>query len=480
MIERTGTRTTARILTDDAGLVESNVVEQLETLIDHPAFTEPIRMMPDAHVGASAPVGFTMPLGERIVPEIVGVDVGCGMAAFELGETLPYEGPARERAVRDAVPMGRSVHEYDDAVHLVDEFPFDRANEVFERFDAAYTDRFGERIDPLDFQFDGYDGDYFESLCTRVLSDRRQGIGYIIKSAGTLGGGNHFIEFARSRETGRYWLVIHSGSRYLGHAVAEFWQARASEYRSADAIRAKIDERDTAYLKFDPGAVSDGELHTWITGGMGESHLHKAKIREAFEGGEIEDAFDRLGDLRVRTDRSDHLDYLDGREAHGYYVDMLFAQQFARWNRALMGETICDALDVTPNGSFQSIHNYIDFRDLTVRKGATPARDGQRLVVPLNMAAGSLLARGKGNDEYNRSAPHGAGRRMSRSEAFETVDLDEFEAAMEGVYSESVVDGVRDEAPMVYKPSQAIQKAIEPTARVTDRLEAVHNIKSTN
>ena len=108
MIERTGTRTTARILTDDAGLVESNVVEQLETLIDHPAFTEPIRMMPDAHVGASAPVGFTMPLGERIVPEIVGVDVGCGMAAFELGETLPYEGPARERAVRDAVPMGRS------------------------------------------------------------------------------------------------------------------------------------------------------------------------------------------------------------------------------------------------------------------------------------------------------------------------------------------------------------------------------------
>ena len=313
-----------------------------------------------------------------------------------------------------------------------------------------------------------------------MLSDRRQGIGYIIKSAGTLGGGNHFIEFARSRETGRYWLVIHSGSRYLGHAVAEFWQARASEYRSADAIRAKIDERDTAYLKFDPGAVSDGELHTWITGGMGESHLHKAKIREAFEGGEIEDAFDRLGDLRVRTDRSDHLDYLDGREAHGYYVDMLFAQQFARWNRALMGETICDALDVTPNGSFQSIHNYIDFRDLTVRKGATPARDGQRLVVPLNMAAGSLLARGKGNDEYNRSAPHGAGRRMSRSEAFETVDLDEFEAAMEGVYSESVVDGVRDEAPMVYKPSQAIQKAIEPTARVTDRLEAVHNIKSTN
>jgi RNA-splicing ligase RtcB len=478
VIERRGTQTTARILSDDEELVESNVLEQLEALVDHPAFTEPIRMMPDAHVGASAPVGFTMGLGERIVPEIVGVDVGCGMAAFELGDRLPLDGHERERAVRDAVPMGRSVHDYDDAPHLLEEFPFDRANTVFERFEAAYESRFGDRIDPLGFRFDGYDGAYFKSLCERVLSEQRQGLGHVIKSAGTLGGGNHFIEFARSRETGRYWLVVHSGSRYLGQAVAEFWQQRAREYRSADEIRTTITDGDAAYLKFDPETVSDGELHTWVTGGMGESHLRKAKIREEFEGSEIEATFDRLGDLQVRADRNEELDYLEGREAHGYYVDMLFAQQYARWNRQLIGEAICDALGISPRDSFQSIHNYVDFRDLTVRKGATPAREGQRIVVPLNMAAGSLLARGKGNDEYNRSAPHGAGRQMSRSEAFETVEIEEFEAAMDGVYSESIVDGVRDEAPMAYKSSEAIAAAIEPTATVFDRLDAVHNIKS--
>ena len=478
MIEREGTHTTARVLTDDEELLEMNVLEQIDELVDHPAFTEPIRMMPDAHVGAGAPVGFTMPLGERIVPNVVGVDVGCGMAAFELGSTLPLGDAERERAVRAAVPMGRSVHEYDDAPHLVDEFPFERATRIFERFDSAHAARFGERIDPA-FDFDGYDGEYFNSLCDRVLADQRQGMGHVIKSVGTLGGGNHFIEFARSRETGSYWLVVHSGSRYLGKSVAEFWQGRAGDYRSADRIREVIPESDYEFLKFGPETVGDRELHTWVTGGMGESHLRKAAIREAFDGGEIERTFDRLSRPKADAEtRSDDLDYLEGREAHGYYVDMLFAQQYARWNRQLIGEAICSALGIDPADSFQSIHNYIDFRDLTVRKGATPAREGQRIVVPLNMADGSILARGRGNDAYNRSAPHGAGRTMSRGEAFETVALDEFETAMEGVYSESVVDGVRDEAPMAYKPAEAIAAEIEPTAAVTDRLDPVHNIKS--
>ncbi|MDR9431085.1 MAG: RtcB family protein [Natronomonas sp.] len=465
-------------MTDDEGLVASNVLDQLDDLVEHPAFTEPIRMMPDAHVGAGAPVGFTMPLGERIVPNIVGVDVGCGMAAFELGDTLPLADADRERAVRNAVPMGRSVHDYDDAVHLADEFPFERANRVFERFDDAHADRFGERIDP-GFEFDGYDEAYFKSLCERVLREQRQGMRYVIRSAGTLGGGNHFVEFARSRETGRYWLVVHSGSRYLGKSVADFWQGRANDYRAADAIRDAIDEDDVRFLKFDPEAVSDRELYTWVTGGMGESHLEKDAILEAFDGTEIERTFDRLSRPAENVaERNDALDYLEGREAHGYYVDMLFAQQYARWNRTLIGEAICDALAVESTDAFQSIHNYVDFRDLTIRKGATPAREGQRLVVPLNMAEGSIIARGRGNDAYNRSAPHGAGRTMSRSEAFETVALSEFEASMDGIYSESIVDGVRDEAPMAYKPAESIVDALEPTAEITEWLDPVHNIKS--
>jgi RNA-splicing ligase RtcB len=157
---------------------------------------------------------------------------------------------------------------------------------------------------------------------------------------------------------------------------------------------------------------------------------------------------------------------------------MLFAQQYARWNRELMSDAICEVLGVEPVDRFQSIHNYIDFRDLTIRKGATPAREGQRLVVPFNMAEGSVIARGKGNDEWLQTAPHGAGRVMSRTRAHDVVDMDEFATAMDGVYSESVVEGVRDEAPMAYKDAGRIAAALEPTAEILEWVDAVHNLKA--
>jgi RNA-splicing ligase RtcB len=478
-IELTGEYTNARVLVDDADLVEDNCLEQIQELLDHPAFTESVRVMPDTHYGAGAPIGFTMPLPDRIVPNIVGVDVGCGMAATNLGDNLPLNGPEREQRVREAVPMGQEVHEYDDAVHLVDEFPFEQANRVYEQFEAAYEERFGQGLDPIEFDFDGYDGAYFKSLCQRVLADQRQGMGYVIRSAGTLGGGNHFIEFAQARESGEYWLVLHSGSRYLGKSVSEYWQQRATKYRQADVIREAIPDQYTEYLTFDPESVGDGELYTWVTGGMGESHLRKAKIRTEFEGGKIEEVFDTLArPQEVLTERKKDLDWLDGREAHGYYIDMLFAQQYARWNRELMGEAICETLGVDPVEHFQSIHNYIDFRDMTIRKGATPARDGQRLVIPLNMAEGSILARGKGNDEFNQTAPHGAGRVMSRRQAHEEGSVEAFESAMDGIYSESVVESVLDEAPMAYKSADAIATAIEPTADIVDWLAVQHNLKA--
>ncbi len=492
-IELTGAHTTARVLVEDESLVEESALAQVRELIDHPAFTEPVRIMPDTHWGAGAPIGFTMPLGDRIVPNVVGVDVGCGVAATNLGAELPLDDAARERRVREAVPMGRSVHDYDDAPHLIDEFPFERANRVFEEFDAAFAERFGERIDPIEFAFDGYDGDYFESLCDRVLADQRQGMGHVIRSVGTLGGGNHFVEFARAGESGDYWVVIHSGSRYLGKSVAEYWQSKATERRNVERIRESLPERLHDYVKFDPETVDDRDLYEWVTGGKGESHIRKERVRSEFEGSDIEDAFDALAALRPgRGDdddgdgdasdddgRNTDLDWLEGREAHGYYVDMLFAQQYARWNRERMSAEICEALGVDPTDRFQSVHNYVDFGDLTVRKGATPARDGQRLVVPFNMADGSVLARGKGNEAYHRTAPHGAGRVMSRGDAHDSVDMAEFADAMDGVYSESVVEAVRDEAPMAYKPADAIADALKPTAEVVDRLVPVHNLKAT-
>lgn len=477
MKQITGTHTDARFMVDDESLLEQEVVDQVQELIDHPAFTESIVMQPDCHPGSGAPIGFTMALSDRIVPNIVGVDVGCGIAATNVGSELPCTDTERERQVRSAVPMGRSVHDYDDAPHLIDSFPFERANEVFDRFNEAYRDRFGREIDPIEFSFDGYDGEYFKALCRRVLGGRSVGMDHVIKSAGTLGGGNHFVEFARARESNEYWIVIHSGSRYLGLAVAEHWQSVATDRRNATAVRESIPEEYEDYLKFDPEAVSDEELHTWITGGMGESPLRKEQIRSEFEGSEVDAVFQELSSLRPE-DRNEDLDWLAGREAHGYYVDMLFAQQYARWNRELMSEAICEALDVEPVETVSSIHNYIDFEDLIVRKGATPAREGQRLVIPFNMADGSILARGRGNERYHRTAPHGAGRTMSRREAKKTGSMDAFAAAMDGVYSESVVEDVLDEAPMAYKPADAIADAIEPTATIVDRLEVVHNLKA--
>ncbi|WP_254273951.1 RtcB family protein [Haloarcula marina] len=482
-LELVGEHTTARVMVEDESLVEAGCLAQIQRLVDHPAFTEPVRIMPDTHWGAGAPIGFTMPLADRIVPNVVGVDVGCGMAATNLGPELPLEDAERERRVREAVPMGRAVHDYDDAVHLVEEFPFERANDVFRQFDDAYADRFGQRVDPIEFDFDGYDGEYFEDLCERVLADQRQGMGHVIQSVGTLGGGNHFVEFARARESGDYWLVVHSGSRYLGKSVAEYWQSKATDRRAIGAIRSEIPEEYAEYLQFDPETVSDADLYAWVTGGKGESHIQKDRLRRELSGKDIEDAFDALGSLGPHVgddaDRDDDLDWLDGREAHGYYVDMLFAQQYARWNRAVMSDAICETLGVDPVDRFQSVHNYVDFRDLTVRKGATPAREGQRLVVPFNMAEGSVLARGKGNDAYHQTAPHGAGRVMSRGEAHDVVDMDAFADAMADVYSESVVESVRDEAPMAYKDAQRIVDALEPTAEVVDWLDAVHNLKAT-
>ena len=478
-IELEGKYTTATIMVEDESLIEDDCIEQIRELVDHPAFTEPVRVMPDAHWGAGAPVGFTMSLPDAIVPNIVGVDVGCGMTATNLGDDLPLEHPERERRVRDVVPMGRDVHDYDDAPHLVDEFPFERANDVFDRFATAYEDRFDRAIDPLEFDFEGYNGEYFKSLCDRVLARQRQGIGHVIRSAGTLGGGNHFVEFARARDSGDYWLVVHSGSRYLGKSVAEYWQHRSTQYREADAVREALPDEHAEYLEFDPETVDDEELYAWVTGGKGESHVRKERVRADFDDERIDEVFDALTRPQdAVADRNEDLDWLEGREAHGYVVDMLFAQQYARWNRELMSDAICEVLEVDPRDRFQSIHNYVDFRDLTIRKGATPAREGQRLLVPLNMAEGSILARGKGNEAWNETAPHGAGRIMGRRDAHERLSVDAFEDAMEGVYSESVEEAVLDEAPMAYKPTDAVVDAIEPTAEILDWLEVVHNLKA--
>lgn len=478
-MEVDGEYTTAEFCVSDESLIEDNCIEQVQKLTNHPAFTNPIKMMPDAHYGPGAPIGFSMELGAKIVPNIVGLDVGCGMAAANIGSKLPLENNDRETKIRNAVPMGSNTHDYDSAPHLINEFPFERANEVFKDFNQQYRSKFGEEVTPIEFEFSGYDGEYFKSLCKRVLRGQRQNMGYVIKSAGTLGGGNHFIEISKSDIAGDYWIVIHTGSRYLGKSVSEYWQNKATETREMEAIRNALTDTYTEYIKFDPQTVSDHDLFEWVTGGKGESYIKKHEIRNDFTEDDIDTVFKELTAVTSIADtRESDLDYLTENESHGYLIDMLFAQQYAQWNRELIIDAILDALDVEATDRLQSIHNYIDFDDMIVRKGATPARDGERLIIPFNMADGAVIAQGKGNMEYNQTAPHGAGRRMSRRKAKDSIDIDEFETSMNGIYSESVTEETIDESPMAYKSVDGIQESMKGTVEILETLTPVHSIKA--
>lgn len=429
MFDIEGEQTSARVFLEE-GLLGQAAHEQLRTLVDHDAFRNPVSVMSDAHWGKGSVIGFTMELGERVVPNTIGVDIGCGLYAVNVGPELAVSGEELDRAVRSRVPMGSSVRSkraYDMA-----EFPWQGANAVLERFEESYG---------RDLGFDGYDQSYFTDLCHRVGMDD----GRAIDSIGTLGGGNHFIEFARSTQTGDVWIIIHSGSRGLGYEIATHWQEQATEC---------MDTR---------GVDVEAELQ---------------RIREAYEGEEIGRRIEAFHDQLADHDRNETLDYLDGEEANGYFVDMIFAQQYAAENRREMARQIRSILDASLEDEIESVHNYIDFRDLVIRKGATRAYEDERFLVPFNMRDGTLICEGKSNPDWNWSGPHGAGRVMSRREAAQEVNLDTFRETMAGVFSTSVNSDTLDEAPQAYKDARLIERSIEPTARITDRLDVLHNIKA--
>lgn len=429
MIDIEGEHTTARVFLEADQLGEA-AHEQLQTLVDHPAFRNSVRVMSDAHWGKGSVIGFTMALGDRVVPNTIGVDIGCGLFAVNVGSDISLSGTELDEAIRSRVPMGSSVRS--NSEYSITEFPWDRATETVERFEQRY----GREI-----EFDGYDTEYFTDLCRRVgVSEKRA-----INSIGTLGGGNHFIEFGRSEWTDDLWLVVHSGSRGLGYNTANYWQERATEH---------MDTR---------GVDVEAEIE---------------RIREEYDGEEIGRRIDELNKRLTDRDRNETLDYLEGEEAHGYFIDMIFAQQYASENRREMAREICSLLGTEPNDEIESVHNYIDFRDLVIRKGATRAYEDERIIIPFNMRDGTLICEGKSNPEWNFSAPHGAGRVMSRRKAFRELDLDTFREQMSDIFSTSVNGETLDEAPQAYKNAALIEQAIEPTARIVDRLEVVHNIKA--
>lgn len=384
--------------------IEPEALNQIYTLIKQPAFSEcKVRIMPDVHAGAGCVIGFTADLGDKVIPNIVGVDIGCGMLTVELG-AIDIDFERLDTAIRKRVPSGRNVHE-------------------------------GRTV-----QFD------LQTLsCFRELKDTRR----LERSIGTLGGGNHFIEVDIDEDNNKY-LVIHTGSRNLGKQVAEYYQSLAVEIMQG---KDELYERQAQLIK-----------------------EYKAQGRKK----EIEKAIKELhrkfkpNPLGIPKE----LCYLTGKYREDYLHDMEICQRFAVLNRNAIASAIIDEMGWHSLGDFETIHNYIEFGSNMVRKGAISAKDGEKLLIPINMRDGCIIGVGKGNDDWNQSAPHGAGRIMSRSKAKETVSLEEFSQSMEGIYTTSVNASTLDESPMVYKPMDEIVANIEDTVEILKIIKPIYNFKA--
>lgn len=447
---------------------ETEAIEQIERIVNHPAFEgdDNIVIQPDFHWGAGCVIGFTMPLNDKVVPNTVGVDVGCSMYwAYLDGVEVEQWGDKEwalelDEKVRNVVPMGRHTRNK-PAMHIVNEFPWDVCEDKLDNLlmNIGYT-----REDTPDW-FTGYGGEYFKELCSRVGNQKRL-TNRAIMSLGTLGGGNHFVEFVESKDTGNVGLVIHSGSRQIGLKIAKYWQQKAHENTFKRNNTVEIPDNEAKYF----GLESGGEYKPT------ELDIKPESVREDYDGEAIEGKFGQLKQyLNVGKDNKDELDWLEGKEAIGYYIDMIFAQTYAYENREIMAEEIVDVLDATIKKSGQSIHNYIDFNDCIIRKGSTPAHEGQIAVIPYNMKEGTIVVEGKGNPNWNYSAPHGAGRIMSRTQAKNELSEENVKKEMEGIVTTNIP---LDEAPGSYKDTELIEKTIKPTAEIVDRFKVLHNLKA--
>lgn len=441
--------------------------EQVREIVDHQAFQNNIVIQPDGHAGAGAVIGFTMPLGEKVTPNVVGSDIGCGVTAVNIGEggnlsDRPLDAEERwkrtDEVIRNAVPMGLGKTHSDPEYHIVDDFPWEKCQEIRDSFDFDREVEYGK--------------EYLTNLSERVGLD----INKVINSMGTLGSGNHFLELSKSEETEELWMVVHSGSRCVGGSVANYWQDKATENVEGNHVIDNMEEWMWDYVKFSPDDYYD-EIRQWTLGGQGEAFYDIEKIKEDFEGEEIEEKRQALLSVLPDESRNSALDYLEGELKERYITDMIFAQQYARENRMQMLRNACEALNIGFTEVIDSIHNYIDFEDKIIRKGATKASEGQRLVIPFNMAEGAVICRGKGNASYNYSAPHGAGRRGSRTWAEDEFDTEQFENEMRDVYNQNDNDEILDEIPSAYKDSNHIMDFLEPTAEIEQTLTPIINMK---
>lgn len=388
-----------------AELVDDRAKEQIETLASLPAFaSSKIRIMPDVHAGAGCVIGFTADLGDKVIPNVVGVDIGCGMLTIELGRiTVDYD--KLDSVIREYIPSGRNVR-----TEAVPDVP-----------------------------------DLEKLHCYDQLKEK----GWLRRSVGTLGGGNHFIEIDHDDEENMY-LVIHTGSRNLGKQVADLYQKTAIEVmKGRDEYLAECERVKKEYK---------------LVGRQKEIQKTLNALKKAYEKADP-------GIPAV-------LCYLEDNYRQMYLDDMAFCQEFAMLNRRWIAKIICEKMGWDMHNAFTTVHNYTDMETNVVRKGAVSARKGERLLIPMNMRDGSLICIGKGNDEWNQSAPHGAGRLMSRAQARRILSMDDYAKSMDGIYTTSVTTETIDEAPMAYKPMEQIVSLIGETAEIERVIRPVYNFKA--
>lgn len=386
-----------------AKVVEEEAIEQIRRMCDYAiAEDSKIRIMPDVHAGKGCTIGTTMTITDKVVPNVVGVDIGCGMYTVNLG--------------KDDVDFEK----LDEAAHFI---PSGR--EVWEGRQ--------ERFDLTDLH------------CYRELKDAKR----LARSLGTLGGGNHFIEIDEATDGTKY-LIIHSGSRNLGKQVAELYQKLAINLnRGYGEYLKKMDEIISSY-------------------------------KEQGRRSEIQSALKQLQWQVYESPVSipEDLCYLEGKYLEDYLHDVDICQVFARRSREKMAEIILERTRMNGCDAFHTIHNYIDTDEMILRKGAIAAHKGKRVLIPINMKDGSILAIGKGNPEWNYSAPHAAGRIMSRTKAKNELNLDEYKQAMKGIYTTSANENTLDEAPMAYKSQESIIDVIRESVDIIDVMKPIYNFKA--
>ena len=393
MFELFGKYNTCKVFTDNCD--NETISQIIELLNQESVANSQIRIMPDTHAGKGCVIGTTMTITDKVIPNLVGVDIGCGMYAIKLEET-EIDCEKLDKVIRQYIPSGFSIH------------------------DRAITrSNIDKIIAPIDV-------------------DRA------MKSLGTLGGGNHFIEVDRGND-GKLWLVIHTGSRHLGIEVCKYYQDLAYNKIRNNGIREKIDAT-IARLK------AEGKHH------------------------EIENTI-KILKMQAGPIPKD-LCYIEGEDFYNYINDMKITQEHAKINRYTIASQILQHMNLHEIEIFDTIHNYIDTDNMILRKGSISAQANEKVIIPMNMRDGSLICIGKGNPEWNYSAPHGAGRIMSRNQARDQVSLEEFKVSMKDIFSTCVNENTIDESPMVYKPMNEIIENIKDTVDIIDIIKPIYNFKA--